>query len=139
MKCHKNALQRCIAITKLSGAKYLRAPSGPGPWTFYPLYPPLLDGPAQSANGLKRPFGVKNVKCGPCHETDFYKNDTLSRSRTVTKCAKRYESKLEAIRYQVIKLILVVVQETIKPSVLKAVCPVTCTNLGTAEMTLTCM
>ena len=41
MKCHKNALQRCIAITKLSGAKYLRAPSGPGPWTLYPLYPPF--------------------------------------------------------------------------------------------------
>ena len=36
---------------------------------------------SQSANGLKRPFGVKNDKYGPCHGADFYKNDTLSRSR----------------------------------------------------------
>ena len=36
---------------------------------------------SQSANGLKRPFGVKNYKYGPCHGADFYKNDTLSRSR----------------------------------------------------------
>ena len=33
----------------------------------------------QSANGLERPFGVKNDKYGPCHGADFYKNDTLSR------------------------------------------------------------
>ena len=36
---------------------------------------------SQSANGLKRPFGIKNYKFGPCHGADFYKNDTLSRSR----------------------------------------------------------
>ena len=36
---------------------------------------------SQIANGLKRPFGVKNDKYGPCHGADFYKNDTLSRSR----------------------------------------------------------
>ena len=36
---------------------------------------------SQSANGLKRPFGVKNDKYGPCHGVDFYKNDTLSWSR----------------------------------------------------------
>ena len=36
---------------------------------------------SQSANGLQRPFGVKNDKYGPCHGADFYKNDTLSRSR----------------------------------------------------------
>ena len=35
----------------------------------------------QSENGLKRPFGVKNDRYGPCHGADFYKNDTLSRSR----------------------------------------------------------
>ena len=35
----------------------------------------------QNANGLKQPFGVKNDKYGPCHGADFYKNDTLSRSR----------------------------------------------------------
>ena len=36
---------------------------------------------SQKANGLKRPFRVKKDKYGPCHEADFYKNDTLSRSR----------------------------------------------------------
>ena len=36
---------------------------------------------SQSASGLKRPFGVKNDKYGPCHGADFYKNDTMSRSR----------------------------------------------------------
>ena len=36
---------------------------------------------SQSANGLKRPFGVKNDTYGPCHGADFYKNDTLSWSR----------------------------------------------------------
>ena len=36
---------------------------------------------SQNANGQKRPFGVKNDKYGPCHGADFYKNDTLSRSR----------------------------------------------------------
>ena len=36
---------------------------------------------SQGANGLKRPFGVKNDKYGPCHGANFYKNDTLSRSR----------------------------------------------------------
>ena len=35
----------------------------------------------QSANGLKRSYGVKNDKYGPCHGADFYKNDILSRSR----------------------------------------------------------
>ena len=36
---------------------------------------------SQNPNGLKRPFGVKNDKYGPGHGADFYKNDTLSRSR----------------------------------------------------------
>ena len=36
---------------------------------------------SQSANGLKRPFGVKNDKYGPCNGADFYENDTLSRGR----------------------------------------------------------
>ena len=36
---------------------------------------------SQSANGLERPYEVKNDKHGPCHGADFYKNDTLSRSR----------------------------------------------------------
>ena len=36
---------------------------------------------SQNANGLKRPFGVKNNKYGPCHRIILYKNDTLSRSR----------------------------------------------------------
>ena len=36
---------------------------------------------SHSENGLKRPFGVKNDKYGPCHGADFYENDTLSRSR----------------------------------------------------------
>ena len=36
---------------------------------------------SQSENGLKRPFGVKNDNYGPYHGADFYKNDTLSRSR----------------------------------------------------------
>ena len=36
---------------------------------------------SQSANGLERPFGVKNDKYGLCHGADFCKNDTLSRSR----------------------------------------------------------
>ena len=36
---------------------------------------------SQSENGLKRPFGVKNDRYGPCHGADFYENDTLSRSR----------------------------------------------------------
>ena len=31
--------------------------------------------------GLKRPFGDMNDKYGPYHGADFYKNDTLSRSR----------------------------------------------------------
>ena len=35
----------------------------------------------QSENGLKRPFGVKNDKYGPCHGADFYENDTLFQSR----------------------------------------------------------
>ena len=36
---------------------------------------------SQSGNRLKRPFGVKNDKYRPYHGADFYKNDTLSRSR----------------------------------------------------------
>ena len=36
---------------------------------------------SESANGLKRPFGVKNDKYGPCHRADLYKYDTLSRSQ----------------------------------------------------------
>ena len=36
---------------------------------------------SQSANGLKRPFGAKNYKYGPCHGADFSENDTVSRSR----------------------------------------------------------
>ena len=36
---------------------------------------------SQNANGLKRPFEIKNDKYGPCHGADFYKNDTLYRSR----------------------------------------------------------
>ena len=36
---------------------------------------------SQSANGLKRSFGVKNDKYGPCHGADFYINDALSRSQ----------------------------------------------------------
>ena len=36
---------------------------------------------SQSANGLKRPFRVKNDKYGPCHGAKFYKNDTLSQSQ----------------------------------------------------------
>ena len=35
---------------------------------------------SQSANDLKRPFGVQNDKYGTCHGADFYKNDILSRS-----------------------------------------------------------
>ena len=38
---------------------------------------------SQNANGLKRPFGVKNDKYGPCHGADLYNNDTLSRSRNL--------------------------------------------------------
>ena len=41
----------------------------------------LFESHSQSANGLKRSFGVKNDKCLPCHGADFYKNDTLSWSR----------------------------------------------------------
>ena len=40
-----------------------------------------LESHSQSENGLKRPFGVKNDKYGPCHAADFYQNDTLSLSR----------------------------------------------------------
>ena len=36
---------------------------------------------SQSANGLIRPFGVKNDKSGSCHGAKFSKNDTLPRSR----------------------------------------------------------
>ena len=35
----------------------------------------------QSANGLKRPFGVKNDRYGPCNGTNCYTTDTLPRSR----------------------------------------------------------
>ena len=41
----------------------------------------LFESYSQSANGLKRHFGVKHDKYGSCHGADFYKNDTLSRGR----------------------------------------------------------
>ena len=31
-----------------------------------------LESHSESENGLKRPFGVKNDKYGPCHGADFY-------------------------------------------------------------------
>ena len=43
----------------------------------------LFESQSQSANGLKRPFGAKNDKYGPCHGADFYKNETLSRSQNL--------------------------------------------------------
>ena len=48
---------------------------------FFDLKEITFESHSQSANGLKRSFGVKNDKYGPCHGADFYKNDTLSRSQ----------------------------------------------------------
>ena len=35
-----------------------------------------IESHSQSANGLKRPFAVKNKKYGPCYGADFYNKMT---------------------------------------------------------------